>query len=84
MFPSRRARPGEECGGWRPIAMFSRRVPVKMNGSCATSPIRPLTVIDIADKLKCPLLCLYGGKDTAIPVADIEEAVAKAKAAAVG
>ena len=37
----------------------------------ATSPIQPQTVIDIADKLKCPLLCLYGGKDTAIAVADM-------------
>lgn len=47
----------------------------------AKTPIQPLTTIDIADQLKCPLLCLYGGQDTAIPVADIEEAVAKAKAA---
>jgi carboxymethylenebutenolidase len=46
-----------------------------------TSPIQPLAPIDIADKLKCPLLCLYGGKDTSIPIADVEEAVAKAKAA---
>ena len=58
-------------------AAVARYGPVKG----ATSPIQPLTVIDIADKLKCPLLCLYGGKDTAIPVADVEEAVAKAKAA---
>jgi carboxymethylenebutenolidase len=47
----------------------------------ATSPIQPQAPIDIADTLKCPLLCLYGGKDTAIPVADVQEAVAKAKAA---
>jgi carboxymethylenebutenolidase len=47
----------------------------------ATSPLQPQAPIDIADKLKCPLLCLYGGKDTSIPVADVQEAVAKAKAA---
>jgi carboxymethylenebutenolidase len=47
----------------------------------ATSPIQPLTATDVADKLKCPLLCLYGGKDTSIAVADVEAAVAKAKAA---
>ncbi len=47
----------------------------------AKSPIQPLAPIDIADKLKCPLLCLYGGQDSSIPVADVEEAVAKAKAA---
>ena len=28
----------------------------------ATSQIQPKTAIDIADKLKCPLLCLYGGR----------------------
>jgi carboxymethylenebutenolidase len=46
----------------------------------AISPIQPLAPIDIADKLKCPLLCLYGAKDAAIPVADVQEAAAKAKA----
>ncbi len=30
--------------------------------------------------MKCPLLCLYGAKDTGIPVADVQEAAAKAKA----
>ncbi|HET7883530.1 MAG TPA: dienelactone hydrolase family protein [Acetobacteraceae bacterium] len=45
------------------------------------SPIQPLTAIDIADKLDCPLLCLYGGQDQSIKVSDVEEAVAKAKAA---
>jgi carboxymethylenebutenolidase len=47
----------------------------------ATTPLQPQAAIDVADKLKCPLLCLYGGKDTGIPVADVQEAVAKAKAA---
>jgi carboxymethylenebutenolidase len=47
----------------------------------ATSPIQPQTAMDIADKLKCPLLCLYGGKDTGIAPADVQEAAAKAKAA---
>ena len=28
-----------------------------------------MTALDIADQLKCPLLGLYGGKDSAIPVA---------------
>jgi carboxymethylenebutenolidase len=46
-----------------------------------TSAIQPLAAIDIADQLKCPLLCLYGGKDTSIAVADLEEAATKAKAA---
>jgi carboxymethylenebutenolidase len=47
----------------------------------AKTPIQPVAPIDVADQLKCPLLCLYGGQDTSITVADVEEAVAKAKAA---
>jgi carboxymethylenebutenolidase len=47
----------------------------------AKTSIQPLAPMDIADQLKCPLLCLYGEQDQSIPVGDIEEAVAKAKAA---
>jgi carboxymethylenebutenolidase len=47
----------------------------------ATNPIQPKVVLDVADQLKCPLLGLYGGKDTGIAVADVQEAEAKAKAA---
>ena len=47
----------------------------------ATSPIQPQTVIDIADKIGCPLLGLYGGADTSIPVDSVQAAAAKAKAA---
>jgi len=43
-----------------------------------TSEIKPLTPLD---KLKCPLLCLYGGKDTAIPAADVQQAQDKAEKA---
>ena len=32
-------------------------------------------------RCKCPLLGLYGGQDTGIPVADVQAAAAKAKAA---
>ena len=46
-----------------------------------TSPIQPQVVLDVADKLKCPLLGLYGAQDTGIAVADVHEAEAKAKAA---
>jgi carboxymethylenebutenolidase len=45
------------------------------------SPIQPQVVLDVADKLKCPLLGLYGGKDTGISVDDVHAAEAKAKAA---
>ena len=46
-----------------------------------TSPIQPKTTMDIAADLKCPLLGLYGAKDSSIKVADVEAAAAKAKAA---
>jgi carboxymethylenebutenolidase len=45
------------------------------------TPIQPKTATDIAGELKAPLLCLYGGQDTGIPVDAVEAAVAKAKAA---
>jgi carboxymethylenebutenolidase len=47
----------------------------------ATSQIQPLTPLDIADQLKCPLLCLYGGQDASIPVADVQQAQEKAEKA---
>ena len=46
-----------------------------------TSDIQPLTPFDIADKINCPLLGLYGGKDPSIQMSDVEATVAKAKAA---
>lgn len=46
-----------------------------------TSPIQPHTVLDVANELKCPLLGLYGGQDTSIPVASVHQAEEKAKAA---
>ena len=46
-----------------------------------TSEIQPKVVLDVADKLKCPLLGLYGEKDTSIAVPDVKEAEAKARAA---
>jgi carboxymethylenebutenolidase len=46
-----------------------------------TSPIQPQTALDVADKILCPLLGLYGGKDASNPVPLVREAEAKAKAA---
>jgi carboxymethylenebutenolidase len=45
------------------------------------SPIQPQTALDVAATIKCPLLGLYGGQDTGIPVGSVREAEAKAKAA---
>jgi carboxymethylenebutenolidase len=38
------------------------------------SPIQPHTATDLAAALKCPLLGLYGGKDTGIHPADVQAA----------
>ena len=46
-----------------------------------TSPIQPQTAMDVADKIGCPLLGLYGGADTSIPQESVEAAATKAKAA---
>jgi carboxymethylenebutenolidase len=45
------------------------------------SPIQPATATDHADQLKAPLLGLYGGQDTGIPVDSVKAAEAKAKTA---
>ena len=45
------------------------------------SAIQPRTAADVAGALKAPLLGLYGSQDAGIPVADVQAAAAKAKAA---
>ena len=45
------------------------------------SDIQPIGPIDIADKLDCPLLGLYGAKDSSIKVDDVKAVEAKAVAA---
>lgn len=45
------------------------------------TPIQPETAMDVAGEIKCPLLGLYGGKDSFNPVDLIHAAEAKAKAA---
>ncbi|HEY6431435.1 MAG TPA: dienelactone hydrolase family protein [Acetobacteraceae bacterium] len=46
-----------------------------------TSAIQPQTALDVADKILCPLLGLYGSEDVFNPVPMIHQAEAKAKAA---
>ncbi len=45
------------------------------------SDIQPIGPMDVADKLDCPLLGLYGAKDTSIKVDDVKAAASKANAA---
>lgn len=46
----------------------------------APSPIQPRTALDLAAQIQCPLLGLYAGKDTGIPVDLVRQAEATAKA----
>lgn len=45
------------------------------------SPIQPLTGMDVAAEIHAPILALYGGADAGIPVAAVEAARDKARAA---
>jgi carboxymethylenebutenolidase len=76
------------CRGGRNTWMYAAHNPhlkaaVAWYGPIKGTPsdIQPQVVMDIADQIKCPLLGLYGGKDTSIAVEDVQAAAAKAKAA---
>jgi len=65
------------CRGGRMVWMYtahSKRVKagVAWYGGMGTTPAQPLTPLDIADKLSAPVLGLYGGADTGIPVVMVE------------
>ena len=45
----------------------------------AALPDQPRTALDVAGEIKCPLLGLYGGQDTEIPLASVRAAEQKAR-----
>ena len=47
----------------------------------APTPIQPHPAIDLVDQINCPLLGLYGGKDSGLPIDLVRQAEASAKAA---
>ena len=76
------------CRGGRQTWLYAAHSPhlkaaVAFYGSLggSPSPIQPVTALDMAARIRCPLLGLYGGQDAGIPVAVIREAEARAKAA---
>ena len=76
------------CRGGRDVWLYAAhnaalRAAVAWYGPIAghTSPIQPHTAGDMAAALKCPLLGLYGGQDSSISIADVEDAAARARAA---
>lgn len=65
------------CRGGRMVWMYtahSKKVKagVAWYGGMGTTPAQPLTPLDIADQLHAPVLGLYGGADTGIPVVMVE------------
>jgi len=76
------------CRGGRAVWLYAAHNPqlkaaVAWYGPVGGTPsaIQPKTAGDLATELKAPLLGLYGGQDTGIPVADVRAAAAKAEAA---
>lgn len=66
------------CRGGRTVWMYvahSKRVKAGVSwygGLNANPPAMPLTPIDVTDQLNAPVLGLYGGADTGIPLDDVE------------
>ena len=58
------------------VAWYGQPRPTKTPG------VRTVGPLDIASKINCPILGLYGGEDLGIPVADVKEMEAALKAAA--
>ncbi len=76
------------CRGGRTTWLYAEhnralRAAVAFYGHVNTpvNPVQPDTALELAGYLHCPLLGLYGGKDTSISPADVQAAAAKARAA---
>ena len=66
------------CRGGRTVWMYaahSKKIKAGVSwygGLNETPPAMPLTPIEVTDKLNAPVLGLYGGADTGIPLNDVE------------
>ena len=65
------------CRGGRMVWMYTAhsknvKAGVAWYGGMGTTPAQPQTPLDIADQLHAPVLGLYGGADTGIPVVMVE------------
>jgi carboxymethylenebutenolidase len=76
------------CWGGRIVWMYAAhsdrlKAGVAWYGRLSTPPndMAPTNPIDVADKLKAPVLGLYGGKDNGIPMEHVEKMQAALKAA---
>jgi carboxymethylenebutenolidase len=76
------------CWGGRMVWLYAAHNP-KLKAAVAwygrlggpADELHPTTPLDVADKLKAPVLGLYGAEDQSIPVAQVEEMRQKLKAA---
>ena len=76
------------CWGGRIVWLYSAHSPTLKAGVAwygrlvgTTNELQPTYPIDVAAKLKAPVLGLYGGKDDGIPMPDVERMQAALKAA---
>lgn len=76
------------CRGGRDVWLFAEyerrlKAAVAFYGPVAspTNEIQPESPLDLAGRLHCPLLGLYGGKDPSIRPEDVQAAAARARAA---
>jgi carboxymethylenebutenolidase len=76
------------CLGGRSVWLYAAHNPrlkaaVAFYGVLAgnKSDVKPQTAMDVVGQIKCPLLGLYGGKDSVISVDQVHQAEAKAKTA---
>ncbi len=60
------------------VAWYGRLTPPPPD---RVNPLQPQAAIELVSQIKAPVLGLYGGKDTGIPVADVEKMRAALKAA---
>jgi carboxymethylenebutenolidase len=76
------------CRGGRQTWLYAAHSPhlkaaVAFYGPLGGTPssIQPQSALDVADRIQCPLLGLYGGQDSGIPLTLVRQAEAKAQAA---
>ncbi len=85
--PTRIAAVGFGRGG-RNVWLFDA-YSLRLRAACAwygpigglTSPLQPVTPVEVSPIIRAPLLALYGGKDTTIPVGEVQAAITFAKTA---
>ncbi|HTQ15188.1 MAG TPA: dienelactone hydrolase family protein [Rhizomicrobium sp.] len=70
------------CWGGRIVWLYTAHNPAvkagaafygQIRGPAQANPLRPAFPLDVADRIKAPMLGFYGGLDKGIPVSDVED-----------